>query len=119
MNNENAVRALTALAQIHRLGIFKLLIRQGPSGLTAGEISTQMNISATSASFHLKELVRAGLIFATRDGRFLRYATHVDGMRELLTFLTEDCCQGRPEICGQSFSSSDEFCKTREILKDD
>ena len=53
-------------------------------------------------SFHLKELDRAGLLHATRDGRYVRYAVHVEGMRRLLAYLTEDCCQGRPELCGAS-----------------
>ena len=114
MNNKNAVTALTALAQIHRLAIFRLLVKQGPNGMTAGEIAKQAEISATSASFHLKELDRAGLIYSTRQGRFMHYAVHVEGMRELITFLTEDCCQGNPEICGNAFQNTKNFCNTDE-----
>lgn len=68
--------------------------------MTAGDIAAAVGMSATSASFHLKELDRAGLIYATRQGRFVRYALHVEGMRRLLDYLTDDCCQGRPELCG-------------------
>ena len=100
MNSENAIIRLSALAQDHRLAIFRLLVKQGPPGLPAGEIGERIGISATSASFHLKELDRAGLIDAKRDGRFIRYAFNAQAMKELLTFLTQDCCQGRPELCG-------------------
>ncbi|HEX7532240.1 MAG TPA: helix-turn-helix transcriptional regulator, partial [Methyloceanibacter sp.] len=68
--------------------------------------------SPTATSFHLKELDRAGLIHATRDGRFVRYAVHVDGMRKLLTYLTEDCCQGQPELCGSSVGKARALCTT-------
>lgn len=100
MNSEHAIMRLSALAQEHRLAIFRLLVKQGPSGLPAGEIGARIGISATSASFHLKELDRAGLIDAKRDGRFIRYAFNAQAMSELLAFLTQDCCQGRPELCG-------------------
>ena len=106
MNHAAAVVALAALAHEHRLRIFRLLVRRGPSGLPAGGIAARVGISATNTSFHLKELDRAGLVHATRDGRFIRYAVHVDGMRRLLGYLTEDCCQGRPELCGAAFVTS-------------
>jgi ArsR family transcriptional regulator len=99
MKDKSAVEMLGALAQEHRLKIFRLLVRTGPSGLPSSEIAEAVGISPTSASFHLKELDRARLIVATREGRFIRYAIDVEGMRDLLTFLTEDCCQGRPELC--------------------
>ena len=103
MNSETAIARLAALAQEHRLAIFRLLVKQGPKGLPAGDIGERVGISATSASFHLKELDRAGLIGAKRDGRFIRYAFRAQAMNELLTFLTEDCCQGHPELCGGIF----------------
>jgi ArsR family transcriptional regulator len=106
MNAHNAIRALAALAQEHRLGIFRLLVTRGLAGLPAGEISERVGISATSASFHLKELEHAGLVTAKRDGRFIRYAIRVETMSALLGFLSEDCCQGRPELCGISVAKS-------------
>lgn len=105
MNNAAAVTKLAALAQEHRLTIFRLLVRQGPEGLPAGDIGERVGISATSASFHLKELDRAGLIAAKRDGRFIRYAFHAPAVNALLSFLTKDCCQGRPELCGGIFTA--------------
>jgi DNA-binding transcriptional ArsR family regulator len=100
MNSDIAIQALVALAQEHRLAIFRLLVKEGTAGLPAGEIGARIGVSPTSASFHLKELDRAGLIEAKRQGRFIRYAFNAETMRRLLTFLTEDCCQGRPELCG-------------------
>ena len=104
MNKQQAVTALAALGHEQRLGIFRLLVRQGPSGMPAGEIAASVKATPTGASFHLKELDRAGLIRATRDGRYVRYAAHYEGMRQLLEFLTEDCCQGQPELCGKAFA---------------
>lgn len=111
MDEKQIVAALAALAQEHRLRIFRLLVAHGPSGMPAGEIADTIGIGATNMSFHLKELDRAGLLHATRQGRFIRYAIHVDGMRELLTYLTEQCCQGRPELCGDVFRRTVNACE--------
>nr|WP_088343265.1 MULTISPECIES: metalloregulator ArsR/SmtB family transcription factor [Rhodomicrobium] len=113
MDDKQAVTALTALAQEHRLKIFRMLVRRGPSGLSAGEIGHEAGISPTSTSFHLKELERAGLLRSARDGRFIRYAVNIDAMRQLLEFLTEDCCQGSPEICGSVFATAKALCGSR------
>jgi DNA-binding transcriptional ArsR family regulator len=111
MNSKDAVTCLAALAHDQRLAIFRLLVKEGPSGLPAGEIAEVVGATPTAASFHLKELDRAGLIHATRDGRYIRYAVHFDGMRKLLTFLTEDCCQGQPELCGSTIKKARSLCK--------
>ena len=100
MDEKQAATSLAALAHPQRLGIFRRLVKKGPTGLAAFEIAEAVGASPTAASFHLKELDRAGLIHATRHGRFVRYAIHFDGMRRLLAYLTEDCCQGQPELCG-------------------
>ena len=113
MEEIQAVTSLAALAHQQRLRIFRLLVREGPSGLAAYEIAEAIESSPTAASFHLKELDRAGLIHATRDGRFVRYAIHVDGMRKLLTYLTEDCCRGQPELCGPSVKRVRSLCKSK------
>lgn len=113
MNETKAVVSLAALAHEQRLRIFRLLVWKGPNGLPAGEIAEAVGASPTAASFHLKELDRAGLIRATRQGRFIRYAIHVEGMRQLLAFLTDDCCQGRPELCGASIKKAKTIFTTR------
>jgi DNA-binding transcriptional ArsR family regulator len=110
MEHTRAVASLAALAHQHRLAIFRLLVREGPSGMPAGEIAEGVGISATNTSFHLKELERSGLLRATRRGRQIIYAVHVEGMRKLLIYLTEDCCQGRPELCGSAFAA-DKVCR--------
>ena len=110
MNERNVVTSLAALAHEHRLRIFRLLVREGPNGLPAGEIAEAVGAAPTAASFHLKELDRAGLIRSTRDGRYVRYAIHVEGMRQLLTYLTEDCCRGQPELCGGVIKKARAVC---------
>lgn len=111
MEELDFVAALAALAHQHRLRIFRLLVRAGPSGVKAGDIADHVGISPTGLSFHLKELDHARLITATRQGRFIRYAVRVDGMRRLLTYLTEDCCQGQPELCGSAVKKARSVCK--------
>ena len=114
MDETRIVTSLAALAHEHRLRIFRLLVRRGPSGMPAGEIAEKVGIGPTNMSFHLKELDRAGLLRATRDGRYIRYAIDVEGMRKLLTYLTEDCCEGRPELCGEAFVSASKLCRPKK-----
>jgi DNA-binding transcriptional ArsR family regulator len=114
MDETKVVASLAALAHQHRLRIFRLLVKQGPSGMPAGEIAVRIGIGATNTSFHLKELDRAGLLRATRQGRFIHYAINVEGMRKLLTYLTEECCQGRPELCGDAFVATSKLCRPRK-----
>jgi DNA-binding transcriptional ArsR family regulator len=111
MDTRKAVTSLAALAHEQRLKIFRLLVREGPNGLAASDIAEAVGASPTAASFHLKELDRAGLIRATRDGRYVRYAVHIEGMRQLLTYLTEDCCQGNPQLCGTTIKRARSACK--------
>ena len=113
MDEPQAVTSLAALAHPHRLRIFRLLVVEGANGLPASEIAEAAGASATGASFHLKELDRAGLIRGARDGRYVRYAIHVDGMRQLLTYLTEDCCRGQPELCGRTIKKARSLCKSK------
>lgn len=116
METETAVTALGALAHCHRLEVFRLLVRMGPDGMAAGAISQRVGIGATAASFHLKELERAGLIRGTRDGRSIRYAVNVEGMRGLLAFLAEDCCQGQLELCGPGMAQSILCCSQEDEM---
>lgn len=100
MDQEVAVRALAALANGHRLQVFRALVAAGGSGLSASELALAAGIGATTLTFHTKELERAGLIRSWREGRRIRSALNTDAMRALLAFLSEDCCGGRPELCG-------------------
>jgi DNA-binding transcriptional ArsR family regulator len=100
MEIKQAVVALTALAQESRLRVFRLLVPAGATGLPAGDIADQLDVPPATLTFHLKELAHAGLIESRREGRSIIYSLRVEGMRDLLTFLARDCCQGQPELCG-------------------
>jgi len=95
----NAVTALSALAQEHRLEVFRLLVRVGKNGIPAGKIGEQLDIPLSTLSFHLNHLKRAGLIHCRRDGTTLFYSADYEGMNTLMAYLTENCCQGQPEDC--------------------
>ena len=99
MKTKDAVLALSSLAQESRLRVFRLLVKVGPDGLAAGEIAKKLNVPAATLSFHLKELAHAGLVVSDKQGRSVIYAMNVKGINALMEFLTEDCCQGRPELC--------------------
>jgi len=117
MKDKAAIEMLGALAQEHRIRIFRLLVKAGPTGMPSSDIADRICISPTSASFHLKELDRTGLLVATRQGRFIRYAIHVEAMRKLLTYLTEDCCQGQPDLCGSTIKTTRKVCTSKEGCK--
>ena len=93
------VTALSALAQEHRLAVFRLLVQAGPTGRPAGEIAERLEIAAPTLSFHLAQLKHAGLVHQRREGRSLIYAANYDGMNALMGFLTENCCGGNAAAC--------------------
>lgn len=88
------LRSLAALAQAQRLRAFRALVTAGPEGLTPGVLAEQLGISPSALSFHLKELVHAGLAGSESDGRRLVYRANFAQMDALLGYLTEHCCQG-------------------------
>lgn len=98
METKQVLAALAALAQESRLAIFRLLIQAGPAGLPAGKVGEELGIASSALSFHLKELVHAGLVTARQEGRFVIYTAQFDTMSGLVGFLTENCCAGVP--CG-------------------
>ena len=89
-----ALSSLAALAQAQRLRAFRALVVAGPEGLTPGVLAEQLEISPSALSFHLKELVHAGLASSEPDGRRLVYRANFTQMDALLAYLTEHCCQG-------------------------
>ena len=95
MKTPQAVKALAALAQDTRLAIYRLLVQQGPEGLSAGTIAERLDLPGATLSFHLKELANAGMVESRQDGRFVFYSANYDQMNGLLGYLTENCCQGR------------------------
>lgn len=99
MESLAAVARLSALAQDSRLSVFRLLVQAGRDGVAAGEIARKLDITPNTLSAQLAILSNAGLVRSRRDGRSIIYSADYDGMSELLVYLMEDCCQGRPEIC--------------------
>lgn len=100
MELSRAIEALAALAHDTRMSVFRLLMRQGPAGLPAGALAERLGVAPSTLSFHLAQLERAGLLRCWRVQRQIFYAADLDGIRGVLAFLTEECCQGRPELCG-------------------
>ena len=99
MKTKEAVHAFAALAQESRLAVLRLLVQNGPDGLTPGVIGEALDMPAPTLSFHLKTLSQAGLVAATQDGRFVRYRAAMQAIRALASFLTEDCCKGQLSRC--------------------
>lgn len=99
MEIKAAIAALAALAQETRLSIYRLLVEAGPDGVSAGRIGERLEVPAATLSFHLKELARAGLISARQERQFIYYAADFERMAELMTYLTQNCCQGMPQAC--------------------
>jgi ArsR family transcriptional regulator len=94
MKSDQVVRSLAALAQGTRLAAFRLLVEAGAEGLAAGVIATRLRLPGATASFHLAQLARAGLVKARTEGRFVIYSVDLRRMNEVLSYLTENCCGG-------------------------
>ena len=96
-SEELAVRSLAAIAQQHRLRVFRALVVAGDGGLTPGALAEQLSVAPSSLSFHLKELTYSGLASSEARGRNLIYRANFAQMNGLLAYLTQHCCQG--EAC--------------------
>jgi ArsR family transcriptional regulator, arsenate/arsenite/antimonite-responsive transcriptional repressor len=94
MDEKTAVASLAALAQGMRLRVFRALVGAGPEGMTPGALAATLDVPASTLSFHLKELMHAGLVSQQRDGRNLIYRPALQQMNDLLGYLTAHCCQG-------------------------
>jgi ArsR family transcriptional regulator, arsenate/arsenite/antimonite-responsive transcriptional repressor len=94
MDKVKAVAALGALAQEHRLALFRLLVQAGDSGMAAGALAEALSIPNSSLSFHLAHLNRAGLVEQRREGRSLIYTANYAAMNALVAYLMENCCGG-------------------------
>lgn len=94
-----AIEAFSALAQATRLEVFRLLVRQEPNGLPAGEIARRLNVPHNTMSTHLAILSRSGLVTNERHSRSLIYRVELQAVRQLVVYLLRDCCNGKPELC--------------------
>ena len=99
MNEKHAIPAFAALSQETRLRIVRLLVKAGAAGMAAGAIASAVKASASTVSFHLKDLEHAGLTTAERKGRTIIYSANYATLTALVTFLIEDCCSGHPDVC--------------------
>ena len=100
MEIKDVLLGFAALSQETRLRLMRLLAERGASGMSAGEIASRLELAPSTLSFHLAALEQAGLVLSTRQGRQIIYAVRISGLRALFSFLTETCCGGRPELCG-------------------
>jgi len=95
----SATKALGALSQETRLEAFRLLVRSGQDGMAAGDVARKLDVPHNTLSAHLSILANAGLVVSRRMGRSVIYGVDFEGVPALLSFLLEDCCQGRPDLC--------------------
>jgi DNA-binding transcriptional ArsR family regulator len=99
MEKKAAIAVFESLASSVRLDVFRLLVKNAPEGLVAGEIAAALELPATNLSFHLKALTQSGLLAVTQEGRFQRYRANMALMGDLVAYLTAECCAGHPEAC--------------------
>lgn len=104
MNRNNAIQVFESLASGIRLDAYRLLVQAGPEGMVAGQLARALEVAPSKLSFHLKAMTHAGLLSVEQEGRFQRYRANMPLMRELIDFLTAQCCSGHPEQCLPSTS---------------
>ena len=96
MKPDSVIAGLSALAQEHRLALFRLLVQADTDGMAAGRIAQALGLPNSSLSFHLAQLHDAGLIASERHGRSLIYRADYGAMNALIAYLSENCCAGEP-----------------------
>ena len=99
MNSNQASKLFEILSSDVRLAVFRLLVKNAPDGLVAGDIAKILDVPVTNLSFHLKALAQSGLVSVEREGRFMRYKASIPLMLEIIAYLTSECCSGKPDYC--------------------
>lgn len=108
------IERLNALAQEHRLALFRTLVQAGEAGMAAGAIAASLDMPASSLSFHLGLMERAGIVRRRRVGRSLIYSADYAAMSHLVGYLMENCCgKGSATVCCPS--SQDENAEERNV----
>src|SRR5215510_4352793 len=115
MEAKHAVEALGALAHEYRLSIYRLLVEQGPAGLSAGAIAAAVGLAPSSLTFHLQNLHRAKLIVQRRESRSLIYSVDFAAMNELVGYLTENCCAGSGGSCATECKPASKSAKRKKV----
>lgn len=114
MEPSHAIEVFAALSQPTRLDTFRLLMEHEPEGLPAGEIARHLEVPQNTMSSHLAILTRAGLIQSERHSRSIVYRAVVERIREITSFLVQDCCGGRPELCEPLVAEFTPCCPPKE-----
>ena len=114
MESQVAIDIFAALSQSTRLDTFRLLMEYEPEGLPAGEIARRLDVPQNTMSTHLAILSRAGLIEAERHSRSIIYRAVVGRVREIASFLVQDCCGGRPDLCEPLIAEFTPCCTPKE-----
>ena len=96
-----ATQVFESLSSAIRLDVYRMLVRQGPQGLVAGQIASALDLPPANLSFHLKAMAQSGLVTAEQEGRFQRYRANLALMVDLVAYLTAECCAGHPEQCAE------------------
>lgn len=109
MDIDNTITSFAALSQKTRLEAFRLLVRNEPAGLPAGEIARQLSVPHNTMSSHLSVLARAGWVVSKRQSRSIIYRANLSHMKEIIEFLIHDCCAGHPEVCEPFTAELGEF----------
>lgn len=110
MESTHAILAFSALAQQTRLEVFRLLVKSEPGGMAAGDIARELAVPHNTMSSHLGVLARAGLVTAERHSRSIVYRVQLDRVRDVVGFLLQDCCGGRPELCSSVIETLTPCC---------
>lgn len=109
MQPKEVIRAMSALAQEHRLATYRLLVQAGADGLAAGALAEALGLPASSMSFHLAQLSNAGLVSQQRQSRSIIYTADYTAMNGLMAYLTENCCGG--DVCETSLTAQQAVCR--------
>jgi ArsR family transcriptional regulator len=110
MDSTEAIAALAALAQSTRLETFRILVEREPDGVAAGDLARLLSIPQNTMSAHLAVLARAGLVRSERRSRSIIYRGDLGRLRDVVQFLVQDCCGGRPELCGPLLAELSPCC---------
>jgi DNA-binding transcriptional ArsR family regulator len=113
MDPNSVIKALAALAQEHRLAVYRLLVQTGPEGMPAGILADRIGVPPSSMSFHLAQLANAGLVTQRRQSRSIIYSADFDAMNGVMGYLTENCCGG--VTCSPMTACSPQLSDQRDV----
>lgn len=115
MDTNSATKALSALSQATRLEVFRLLIKAGPTGMPVGDLVAALGVRQNTLSANLAVLLHAGLVRNEREGRSIRYFADMAGLGALLSFVLQDCCGGRAEMCAPLIDDIVSACSPADL----